>query len=142
VEHLALAERGGICSIWKALDGVRRGARVFDGAHVHRGLPIDAVIARTWQEREEVPAVAAPGWGGPLPYWVESLRTCQPLLEALGRELAAAEASGIALDTVIHPHPISGPLDAWQRLGFLRFHLDRHAEQVRRVQQHPGFAAA
>lgn len=141
VEHLTLAERSGTSGIWKALDGVRRGAPVWSGEAVHRGRPIAEVIARTWREREEVPPIAAPSWGGPLGYWVAALRSGQPLLEALGRELEAADAVGIALDEVIYPHPISGPLDVWQRLEFLRFHLDRHAEQVRRLQGHPQFPA-
>ena len=29
-----------------------------------------------------------------------------------------------------HPHPISGPMDFHQRLEFLRFHINRHKDQV------------
>ncbi|WP_185731553.1 hypothetical protein [Larkinella rosea] len=33
-------------------------------------------------------------------------------------------------EAIIHPHPISGPLDIHQRFAFLRFHIDRHRNQV------------
>ena len=47
VEHLVLAEHAGINRIWQAADGVRRGQPPWRGEPVHRGLPIEAVIART-----------------------------------------------------------------------------------------------
>lgn len=141
VEHMTLAERSGTYGIWKALDGVRRGTPVWSGEPIHRGRTIDDVVDQTWREREEVPAIAAPGWGGPITYWLAALRAGQGVLDALAEELLAAEASGIDLETVIYPHPISGPLDAWQRLAFLRFHLDRHTEQVRGLRSHPLFPA-
>jgi hypothetical protein len=133
-EHMTLAEQVGINGIWKALEGYRVGSPVWTGDPVHRGRPIEEIIGSTWREREVVPAVAAPKWSGPLPYWVAALRGCQPVLEALGRELA-----GVDLAAVVYPHPISGPLDARQRLEFLRFHLDRHAAQVVRVREADGF---
>lgn len=133
-EHMTLAEQVGLNGIWRALDGVRTGRPVWQGEPVHRGRPIEAVIAATWREREVVPPVAAPKWGGPLGYWVAALRGCQPVLEALARELGSA-----ALEEIVYPHPISGPLDARQRLEFLRFHLDRHAAQVARVRADPAF---
>lgn len=139
VEHMVLAERSGTHGIWKALDGVRRGAPVWTGEAVHRGCAIEDVIARTWREREDVPAIATPCWGGPIGYWIAALRAGQPVLDALGAELERAAAAGVELDAVIYPHPISGPLDVWQRLEFLRFHLDRHAGQVQRIRSHPDF---
>lgn len=35
--------------------------------------------------------------------------------------------------TVIAPHVISGPLDARQRLEFIRFHMDLHRRQIEAV---------
>jgi hypothetical protein len=37
---------------------------------------------------------------------------------------------GLDLEVVVAPHPISGPLDARQRLEFLRFHMDLHLRQI------------
>ena len=133
-EHMTLAEQVGINGIWKALAGFRAGRPVWEGDPVHRGRTIEAVIAATWREREIVPPAATPRWGGPLAYWVAALRACEPVLAALGRELEREN-----LEQIIYPHPISGPLDARQRLEFLRFHLDRHAAQVARVRDAPDF---
>jgi hypothetical protein len=136
VEHITLAEQVGINGMWKALEGVRVGRPVWKGDPVHHGLPIEAVIAATWREKEDVPPIAAPRWGGPVGYWMAALRGCQPVLESLGRELESVD-----LERVIYPHPISGPLDARQRLEFLRFHLDRHAVQIQRIREARGFPA-
>lgn len=141
-EHMTLAERSGLSGLWKATDGVRRGVPVWSGEPVHRGKSVEQVVDETWRAQEQVPAIAAPSWAGPIAYWIVALRSGQPVLEALGRELESLQASGVSLDSVIYPHPISGPMDAWQRLAFLRFHLDRHTEQVRRIQQHPQFPSA
>ena len=139
VEHITLAEHVGINGIWRALDGICGGRPVWTGEPLHHGRSIEDVIASTWKEREQVPAIAAPRWGGPVAFWIAALRSSQLLLEALGRELALAESRGISLTAIVYPHPISGPLDARQRLEFLRFHLDRHRAQVLRLRQHPEF---
>jgi len=94
------------------------------------------VVARTWQPREIAPEPARPTWGGPLAYWAERLRACRAMVQALAPVL-----EGLDLERVIHPHPISGPLDARQRLQFLRFHMDRHRDQVARVRAAAGFPA-
>jgi hypothetical protein len=133
-EHITIAEQVGINGIWKALEGYRRGAPVWAGDPIHRGKPIETVIQATWREREQVPPVAAPRWGGPIQYWVAALRSSQPVLEQLGDALR-----GVDLAEIIYPHPISGPLDARQRLEFLRFHLDRHRDQIIRVRSHAAF---
>jgi hypothetical protein len=39
----------------------------------------------------------------------------------------------------VYPHFLSGPLDARQRLEFLRFHIERHTAQVWRVRSSHGF---
>jgi hypothetical protein len=133
-EHITLAEQAGINGMWKALEGLRSGRPVWSGELVHRGRSIQEVVAATWQEKEQVPSVAAPRWGGPFAYWAAALRACQPLLAELGEALEAVD-----LARVVYPHPISGPLDARQRLEFLRFHLDRHTAQIQRVRRNPAF---
>lgn len=133
-EHLVHAEQGGILSIWKAAVGVRTGEPVWIGHSSHEGLSIEEVVERTWRPREEVPEGAAPRMGGPLGFWTVSLSGCQALLPSL-----TAALEGLDLNAVIFPHPISGPLDARQRLEFLRFHLDRHLGQVEAIRMSPVF---
>ena len=135
LEHLVLAEHLGIVFIWKASLGYRQGTAYGEGASVNRGLSIEQVVEQTWKAREEAPPGATPRLGGPLPYWVAALEACQPVLEQLADEL-----EGLDLSAVIYPHFLSGPLDARQRLEFLRFHLDRHREQIEAIKQEAGFS--
>ncbi len=136
-EHVVRAEEAGVGGVWRALDGYRRGEPVWTGDPVHKGLSIEEVVARTWQPKEQVPEIAAPRWGGALSYWVARLRSQQLVLEELAKSLA-----GVALEEVIYPHPISGPLDVRQRLEFLRFHLDRHRGQVEALRSEQAFTEA
>lgn len=133
-EHIVRAEQSGVMGMWKALDGIRQGNPVWSGEPIHRGLSIEEVVARTWQSKEKVPEIAAPIWGGSLSYWIAMLKAQRVLLQ----ELAAA-LDGYDLETILFPHPISGPLDVRQRLEFLRFHLDRHRAQIEAVKAHPDF---
>jgi hypothetical protein len=68
---------------------------------------------------------------------VEAFNLGQPLLEALGRFL-----QGMDLTTIVYPHTVSGPLDAGQRIEFLRFHMDRHRGQMERILNRPDFPSA
>ena len=124
-EHLFWAEQGGILGMWKLLQAQRKGQPGWSDKLVHRGLTIEEIVARTWQLKELVPAVAAPRLGGPLAFWTLSLESLQPLLQEFVNDFADDDP-----ESLIHPHPISGPLDVRQRLEFLRFHIDRHREQV------------
>jgi hypothetical protein len=133
-EHLVHAEQGGINLIWRAAEGIRRGTPVWTGESPNAGLSIEEVVQRTWRPRENSPESAVPRVGGPLAYWVAALRGCAQLLSALKRAL-----EGLHLDQVIYPHALSGPLDARQRLEFLRFHIDRHHAQAERIVAAPGF---
>ncbi len=144
VEHLVLAEHLGIHRMWQAASGFKRGQPVWRGPSPHRGLTIEEVIERTWKvtssgpisirTAEQAPEPAAPVGNGPLAYWVACLEACQPVLEKLGSEL-----SGLDLTQVIFPHVLSGPLDAQQRLQFLRWHLDHHRQQIEDIKASPGF---
>ncbi len=134
VEHLVLAEQAGIQRVWQAAEGIRRGRPVWTGEPVHRGLPIEEVIARTWRPKEQAPPNATPQTDGPLAYWATCLDTCQPVLERLGAAL-----DGLDLAAVIFPHFLSGPLDARQRLEFLRWHLEHHRRQIEEIRATPGF---
>lgn len=133
-EHLVHAEDGGLGGMWQALEELRDHRNSFLAPHANAGLSIEEVVARTWKDKEQAPEVAAPRRGGAIAYWIASLQARQAVLEAFGAALEEDE-----LEQVVYPHPISGPLDARQRLEFLRFHLERHRQQVERLKQHPNF---
>lgn len=128
VEHLFWAEHGGINGMWKALVAYRAGTPVYHGAITHEGKTIEQIVDVTWKPKEIVPEVAKPRLGGPIGFWVVSLANLQYALEAFAGDIQEHE-----LEKVIHPHPISGPLNIRQRLEFLRFHLNRHQGQVERT---------
>ena len=111
--------------MWKTLWAIRDGKMERQIESVHQNMSIEQIIDLTWKRKEIVPAVAAPRFGGPLKFWIESLNSLQTILESFGNDLQANE-----LRVQAHPHPISGPMDFQQRLEFLRFHIDRHAGQV------------
>ncbi|GAB3024818.1 DinB family protein [Spirosoma pulveris] len=124
-EHLYWAEHGGIWGMWRAFHAHQAGTPIWTGELVHRGLPIETIIERTWQEKEIVPLIAAPRMGGPVAFWLSAFNSLQQPLRDLSTALADAD-----LESIIHPHPLSGPLDIRQRFEFLRFHIDRHRKQV------------
>jgi hypothetical protein len=127
-EHLFWAEHGGIWGMWRALQAYRDGKPVWTGEHSNQGRSIEEIINLTWQPKEQVPATAAPRMGGTLAFWCASLLSLQQPLEAFGQAVANE-----TLEAIIHPHPISGPLDIRQRFAFLRFHINRHREQAGRL---------
>jgi hypothetical protein len=124
-EHLFWAEQGGVFGMWKSLHAIREGNMPRTYESIHKDMPIEQIIDMTWQPKEKVPAVAAPRLGGPLSFWMVSLNSLQDVLGAFGQDLKEDE-----LRLQAHPHPISGALDFQQRIEFLRFHLNRHREQV------------
>jgi hypothetical protein len=136
VEHLFLAEMGVITKIWTALEETRAG-KTWTGDLPNAGLSIEQVVKRTWKEKEIAPPAATPHFGGPLFAWATAVRSLPPLLAALSVELENEQ-----LERIVYPHFLSGPLDARQRLEFVRFHIERHHLQVRRITSHPGFPVA
>lgn len=91
-------------------------------------MSIEQIIDLTWQPKEVVPEIAAPRLGGPLSFWTASFNSLQRVLDSFGQDLQEDE-----LRMQAQPHPISGALDFHQRLEFLRFHIDRHREQVAQI---------
>ena len=134
LEHLVLAEMSGVSKIWSAAEGVRNGKPVWQGEHANRGLSIEEVVARTWKPKEVAPPLVEPRFGGPASYWLENLRSSQQLLERLEPVL-----EGLDIESVIFPHFLSGPLDAGQRIDFLRFHMMRHRGQIEGILGHADF---
>ena len=100
----------------------------------NRGKRIDQIVDATWKPKEVAPPIAVPHIGGPLRFWLSAFSSLRPVLADLASQLA-----GQSLEAVVFPHYLSGPLDARQRLEFLRFHMERHGVQIRRTLQHPDF---
>jgi hypothetical protein len=144
LEHLFLAEQVGMNRIWQAAQATRQGRPAWDGDLPHRGRGIDEVIEETWaissrgpisvRTTEDAPPAAVPQLRGPLGFWIACLQANQQVLEELGDAL-----EGLDPATVIYPHVVSGPLDARQRLEFLRWHLDHHRQQIEDLKAAPGF---
>lgn len=133
VEHLYLAEISGLTKIWAAARQVRAGVAWAD-ARPNQGKSIEEVVATTWKPKEVAPGIATPHIGGPLEAWISSLGSLRSVLADLATEL-----DGHDLEAIVFPHYLSGPLDGRQRLEFLRFHMERHLEQIRRIQSHSAF---
>lgn len=136
-EHLFWAEQWGILFMWKALEGLHNGQLVFAGEMVNKGSSIEEVVARTWRPKEIAPEGARPHVFGPLAYWASALESCQIPLQALANALREEE-----LEKIIYPHVFMGPLNVRQRYEFLRFHLDRHCQQVAALKEKLSFASA
>lgn len=137
VEHMVWAEQGGVNGMWKAMLAMKNKIPIWQGETIHQGLSIEEIIEKTWQPKEQVPESAKPKWGGPVEYWLASLQACQYVLEDL-----ALAMHDLDPEQIIHPHPISGPLNVYQRMEFLRFHLERHQRQIENLKTHPDFPQA
>ena len=129
-EHIVRAEWGGINGIWQAIEGFRNGKPLWTGQNPNHGLSIEDVVERTWLPIQPAPEVARPQWGGPIEFWLICLGNCKITLAATEKQM-----EGLDPEEVIYPHPISGPLNVKQRMEFLRFHMERHIQQIERVKQ-------
>ena len=127
-EHLFWAEHNGVCGMWKTLYEIRSGIRIRTFEFEHRGMSIEEVILKTWQPKEKVPEGAGPRDGGPIGFWIAAFNSLQTVLDAFAKDLKDDE-----LRMMAHPHPISGPLDFHQRFEFLRYHINRHHNQVANI---------
>ena len=133
IEHLYLAEISGLTKIWAAASQVRAG-QSWQGERPNHGKSIESVVDVTWKRKEVAPGIATPHIGGPLPVWISSLRSLRSVLADLAKEL-----EDIDLEAIVFPHYLSGPLDGRQRLEFLRFHMDRHLDQIQRLKSRSDF---
>lgn len=133
IEHLVLAERMGFDLIWLAAEAFRAGRPVWTGESENAGLSIEDIIGRTWKPKETAPPGATPEGKWSVHSWAVHLESCDLLLRRL-----AGHLDGLPLDQVIYPHFLSGPLDALQRLDFIRFHMQHHLPQIRRIKAAQG----
>lgn len=133
VEHLVLADSVLFNVIWDTAERFRDGEPVWTGGSCNAGLPVEEIIDRTWKEKEQAPAGARPSGRWSLSLWTLHLQRGDSLFERLIPHLGS-----LPLREVIHPHYLSGPMDLLQWLDFVRFHLERHLKQIRRMKAESG----
>ena len=133
IEHLYLAEISGVSKIWQAIAELQSGKK-WAGEIPHHGKAIEQITAETMKPKEVAPPIATPHISGPADFWRSAYRSLTPVLAELGRCL-----EGQPLEQVIFPHYLMGPLDSRQRLEFLRWHMNWHMQQIKRVKEHPSF---
>lgn len=133
IEHLVLAERGGFDLIYTAAENFRLGKPVWSGNSENSGLSIEEIINKTWETKEKAPPSATPQSKWSLAIWTSHFRNCDDLLLNLIPIL-----ENLPLEEVIYPHFLCGPLNAIQRLEFIRFHIDRHFEQISKLKKDLG----
>ncbi len=128
VEHLVRAEGFGLRGLWREAEAVREGSGQPIVGPAEAARTIDEVFAEL-PDRVEAPDAVLPTAGGrPLGYWLARLDAHQLELVRLGAELREVGPARVTL-----PHYVAGPLDGWQRLGFFRWHLERHLAQIGRL---------
>lgn len=127
IEHLVLAEDYGIRGLWGAVEAARAGSTEALPSDL-AGRSIDEVFADQPDQVDAPDAVVPRGGGEPFGYWVDRFRGHEDSIASLAREM-----DRVGLERVIYPHFRVGALDGAQRLGFFRFHLDRHWGQIRRT---------
>ena len=88
-------------------------------------VTVESMIERSAREKYVAPETARPSGGVSLANSLsrldssrEAIRTLRPRLEALD------------LTAVTYPHPVFGPLSAYQWLIFISAHEDRHLRQI------------
>lgn len=131
IEHLVLAEESGVRGLWRVAERVAADVAGAPGplSDPLRSRSIEQVFAHLEDRAVSAPDAVIP-WaeGRPLPYWASRLRTQREQLKGLGEVLKE-----VGLERVVLPHFMAGPLDARQRLQFLRWHMERHERQIERT---------
>jgi hypothetical protein len=125
VEHLALVEQR-IAGLLLAKITAARAAGLVEDPSTLPILPsvnLAAVLDRS--VRVETPSVGAPTGLSAEAAWAALEQSRSSLRNAL------QAGDGFALETITHPHPIFGPLSAYQWFAFTGAHEARHAAQIR-----------
>jgi len=127
VEHLAIIEArlGGILST-KIADARANGLAA--ETCVDPILPaIDTAKVLNRSTRVKSPPTGVPTGLAADAAWAALERATVSVHEAL------MSGDGLALDTVMHPHPLFGPMSAYSWFGFIAAHEGRHADQMREI---------
>lgn len=78
--------------------------------------------------RIEAPGIVVPRQGATVDEGLAALAASRTALLA-----ALADANGLALGAITHPHPVFGTLDMYQWALVLGYHDLRHADQIREI---------
>jgi hypothetical protein len=128
LEHLSMVERRITALITKVVAGARaRGlASERDASPVMPSVPVQMLVdrSRTLTASEAVTPTGDLG-----------VVAAMGALEAAREELRAVIVAidGLALGDVVHPHPVLGPINIYQWIGFIGSHEARHAAQIREI---------
>ncbi|HEX2780961.1 MAG TPA: DinB family protein [Gemmatimonadaceae bacterium] len=97
-----------------------------DGSSILSRLDRAMVVDRS--RKVEAPSRIQPREGTLVEDALAALRESRAAVRA-----ALAAASGLALGSVVHPHPVFGALDMYQWTLFIAYHEERHAQQIREI---------
>jgi hypothetical protein len=134
LEHLYRTEFVVADLLWRCCIAWNKGRPLWTGENTNAGRPLQEIIAPVIALSYEAPGPTLPQLGGPLQFWSAALRSNELLFEQLAVLLEEA-----ALDEIIYPHFVLGPLDARQWLSFLGLHNLRHKDQIGRLIHREGF---
>lgn len=87
--------------------------------------------------RVEAPERVHPGGGKPVAESLPRMRETLAGFRAIQRQIEAIDLSGPTL-----PHPLLGPINAYQWMVLLAEHQDRHLEQIEEVRSRPDYPRA
>ncbi|MEA2174377.1 MAG: hypothetical protein QOD00_1969 [Blastocatellia bacterium] len=129
VEHLAILEESLSKLLRVMLSKVEAAARQ-DGASAEptqamEPFTLDHYIERSLKEKYQAPESVRPSGSLPLSMLLERLRESRALLRSLQPRLEATD-----LSLSLYPHPVFGPLNAYQWLALIGMHEERHLRQI------------
>jgi uncharacterized damage-inducible protein DinB len=132
-EHISLSED-------RILKGIQRALTQAESAAVPQdpGSTISVSLAEMGRQAEgrkfKSPDATTPQPGATLTASVERMNRVRDDLRALRRCIETTD-----LRTATFPHPVFGPLNAYEWLAFMVKHEERHVGQMRAVMSAPGF---
>lgn len=133
-EHLAVTERGVFLSIQKSLTkpatAEEKAAAAGRDERILRGVP------------DRSRKVQAPESVRPTGRFAAPADAIDEFKKRRDETIRFIEATQTDLRDHVVPHPVLGPMDAYQWVLFLAAHCDRHIQQMREVTVDPDFPAA
>ncbi len=129
IEHLSISEDGVMKLIGMMLakaEAAGRGAK--ETGRRFEPVSIDHFTERSLKEKYEAPEFIRPRGGVALADSIARMQQMRATLHEIRPRLEAAD-----LTDARYPHPIFGPLNAYQWILFLGAHEERHLRQVERI---------
>lgn len=129
VEHLLISEDG----VMKLIRMMLAKAEAADGDAKEMGrrfepVSIDHFTERSLKEKYEAPEFIRPRGGVSLADSIAKMQQMRATLHGMRPRLEAAD-----LTNARYPHPIFGPLNAYQWILFLGAHEERHLRQIETI---------